>query len=124
MDPSSPSPRTTTGSPARRAATDAIVVGLARHELIESLGRLYLPAHPDGSERDWRRCGTTCPEIQCIAISQAASDWDTRIRCPKKASVEVRVPLLGGGALPLCGGHFTVHRSGKDLELDRMQRQL
>lgn len=112
MDPSSPSLRTTTDSPVGLAGTAVIAVEVDRHPLIESFGRLFLAAHPDGSERDWRRCGTTCPDVQCRAISQAAG-----AQCPKKASIQLVVPATSGLTLPLCGGHFTVHRSGKDLEL-------
>lgn len=79
-----------------------------------------------GSVQDWTRCGTTCePGYQCQALTERSGFQD---RCPKKASIHVgthvlqprqprRQPVTTDGFVRVCGGHFTVHRDGKRLQV-------
>ncbi len=73
-----------------------------------------------GSVQDWTRCGTTCePGHRCQALTERSGFRD---QCPKRASIQMLLersirPLTTDGFVRVCGGHFTVHRDGKQLQV-------
>lgn len=65
---------------------------------------------------DWGRCASAVgPDLRCVALSVSKSR-----RCPKQAVLELEWSADGHwpSLVPvLCGGHFIVHRSGKELRV-------
>lgn len=84
--------------------------------------RPVLVPHDDPyGEFDWNECGVTSAGGQCLAVAEISS-----LRCRKQSIVAMMFlpnwarAAVAGAAVPfgLCGGHFIVHRDGKDVRLD------
>lgn len=92
------------------------------HRALRNGRSFVLSAHGVTTNLDWTDDGTTCPPGWiCMAMSEVKNS-----QCPKDAIVALpitEIELQPGtvtdhrAGLLLCGGHFAVHRRGKDLRL-------
>jgi hypothetical protein len=67
------------------------------------------PAPPVPTNDVYDYCGSTCPLTRCMSLSEASGG-----QCPKDAVIRL---FTEDDPVDVCGGHFGVHRRGKELRV-------